>query len=155
MKQLFLATAVALACGTALAQTPSTPTNPASPSRAVEQNAVPTSPKAAAAADSKADARKSANPGADGTMVKQTPVTGEVPAGSKTAANKGEMNADTRKAGDSSDMKMVMDTNGDGMISRKEYDAYHAGMWKGMKTNKGMVSQADMQTRLKQGLGGM
>ena len=88
-------------------------------------------------------------------MVKQTPVTGEVPAGSKTAANKGEMNADARKARDSSDMKMVMDTNGDGMISRREYDAYHANMWKSMKSNKGMVSQADMQTRLKQGLGGM
>ena len=139
---------MALACSAALAQTP------ANPAKAVEQGAVPTAPKTAAAAETKLDARKSANPGADGTMVKQTPVTGEVPAGSKSAAAKGEMNADTRKRGES-DMKMAMDTNGDGMISRKEYDAHNAAMWKGMKHNKGMVSQADMQTRLKQGLGGM
>ena len=154
MKQLLIATAVALACSAALAQTPASPANPARPAKAVEQGAVPPSPSTAAAAEAKVDARKSANPGADGTMVKQTPVTGEVPAGSKSAAAKGEMNADTRKSGES-DMKMAMDTNGDGMISRKEYDAHNAAMWKGMKHNKGMVSQADMQTRLKQGLGGM
>ena len=150
MKQLLIATAVALACSAALAQTPASPVRPSQ----VEQGAVPISPKTAAAAEAKVDARKSANPGADGTMVKQTPVTGEVPAGSKTAAAKGEMNADARKGGDSK-LKMAMDTNGDGMISRKEYDAYHAVMWKGMKHHRGMVSEVDVQTRLKQGLGGM
>ncbi len=142
MKQLFLATAVALACGTALAQTPS------SPSKAVEQMAVPISPKTAAAAEAGVDARKSAKPGADGTMVKQTPVTGEVPTGSKTAAGKAEMNVEKR------DMA-AMDTNGDGMISRKEYDAYHANMWKKMTLKNGMAMQADVQMMLKQGLGGM
>ena len=39
---------------------------------------------------------------------------------------------------------MAMDTNGDGMISRREYDSYHSAMWKSMKQSKGMVSQADM-----------
>ena len=149
MKQLLIATAVALACSAALAQTP------ANPAKAVEQGAVPTAPKTAAAAEAKEDARQKANPGAGiNTGTNKAPETGAVVTTGK-AATKGEMNADARRAGDSSDMKMVMDTNGDGMISRKEYDAYHANMWKSMKANKGMVPQADMQTRLKQGLGGM
>ena len=46
---------------------------------------------------------------------------------------------------------MVMDTNNDGMISRREYDAYHHSMWKSMKQSKGMVSQADMDSMRKGG----
>ena len=42
------------------------------------------------------------------------------------------------------DFKM-MDTNGDGMISRDEYMAYHESMWMKMKRNKdGMVMMKDM-----------
>ena len=134
MKRLLTIAAVALACSAALAQAP------ANPARAVEQEAVPLAPKTAAAAEAKVDARKAANPGADGTMVKQTPVTGEVPAGSKTAANKAEMNVEAR------DLR-AMDTNGDGMISRKEYDAYHSAMWKQMKAKKDMVSMDEMLKR--------
>lgn len=134
MKKVLMTTALTLACVAAFAQTP------ANPAKAVEQGAVPTAPKTAAAADAKVDARKAANPGADGTMVKQTPVTGEVPAGSKTAANKAEMNVEAR------DLR-AMDTNGDGMISRKEYDAYHSAMWKQMKAKKDMVSMDEMLKR--------
>ena len=134
MKKVLMTTALALACVAAFAQTP------ANPAKAVEQGAVPTAPKTAAAAEAKVDARKAANPGADGTMVKQTPVTGEVPAGSKTAANKAEMNVEAR------DLR-AMDTNGDGMISRKEYDAYHSAMWKQMKAKKDMVSMDEMLKR--------
>ncbi len=46
---------------------------------------------------------------------------------------------------------MAMDTNGDGMISRREYDAYHSAMWKSMKQSKGMVSQSDMDLMRKGG----
>ena len=147
MKQLFIATAVALACGAALAQTPATPTNPASPSRAVEQNAVPTSPKAVAAADAKADARQAANPGAMSANPAKAVEQGAVPTANRTAS-RAEMNVQKR------DMA-AMDTNGDGMISRKEYDDYHANMWKKMTLKNGRASQADVQTMLKQGLGGM
>ncbi len=43
-----------------------------------------------------------------------------------------------------------MDTNGDGMISRKEWDAYHGGMWKSMKADKrGMVPWADVEKGMK------
>ena len=143
MKRLLTSAAVALACSAALAQAP------ANPAKAVEQGAVPTAPKTAAAAEAKVDARKAANPGADGTMVKQTPVTGEGPVGSKTAANKAAMNVEKR------DIK-AMDANGDGMISRKEYDDYHAKLWKRMKkSGPGGVPESDALMMLKQGLGGM
>jgi hypothetical protein len=45
----------------------------------------------------------------------------------------------------------AMDTNGDGMISRKEWDAYHGNMWRGMKADKrGMVQWSDVESRMKQ-----
>ena len=44
-----------------------------------------------------------------------------------------------------------MDMNGDGMISRKEWDAHHGKMWGTMKPNKqGMVPWSDVQA----GMGG-
>ncbi len=147
MKQLLIATAVALACSAALAQTPSTPANPA---KAVEQGAVPTAPRTAAAAEAKVDARQGANPGASATTAANPAKAveqGAVPTTSRTAS-KAEMNVEKR------DMA-AMDTNGDGMISRKEYDAYHGNMWKKMTLKNGMAMQADVQMMLKQGLGGM
>lgn len=50
------------------------------------------------------------------------------------------------------DMK-AMDTNGDGMISKKEWDSHHAMMWNKMKPKmkKGMMSMADMETMMKGG----
>ena len=142
MKRLLISAAVALACSAALAQAP------ANPAKAVEQEAVPLAPKTAAAAEAKVEARKAAKPGADGTKVKQTPVTGEGPVGSKTAANKAAMNVEKR------DIK-AMDANGDGMISRKEYDDYHAKLWKRMKPGRAGVPGSDAVMMLKQGLGGM
>ena len=47
------------------------------------------------------------------------------------------------------DMKM-MDTNGDGKISKAEYNKYHALMWTKMKKDKGgMVGMSDMQMMMK------
>jgi len=41
--------------------------------------------------------------------------------------------------------RSMMDTNGDGMVSREEFNAHHEGMWTKMKKNpKGMVMNADM-----------
>jgi hypothetical protein len=48
------------------------------------------------------------------------------------------------------DMKM-MDTNGDGMISKKEWMDYHAKMWGRMKSKNGMMSMADMEAMMKGG----
>lgn len=43
-----------------------------------------------------------------------------------------------------------MDTNGDGMISKKEWDAHHAMMWRKMSKN-GKISMADMEAMMKRG----
>ena len=46
----------------------------------------------------------------------------------------------------------AMDLNGDGFISRKEWDSYHGKMWGGMKADKrGMVPWADVEARMKGG----
>jgi len=45
----------------------------------------------------------------------------------------------------------AMDTNGDGMISKKEWDAYHAGMWSRMKSKKGMMPMADVEAMMRGG----
>ena len=53
------------------------------------------------------------------------------------------------QAGMKMDMKM-MDTNGDGKISKAEYNKYHALMWTKMKKDKGgMVGMSDMQMMMK------
>ena len=140
MKQLLIATAVAFACSAALAQTPA---------KLPESGSVPVAPKTAAAAESKVDARQAANPGVGPTMANKVPESGSVTPNAK-AAGKAEVNVDNRKAA-GADTMMAMDTNGDGMISRKEYDNYHGGIWKKMKLSNGRVSQADMDMMLKGG----
>ncbi len=48
------------------------------------------------------------------------------------------------------EMKM-MDTNGDGMISKEEYMAYHEQMFDKMKQTDGMVNMNDMHTGMRSG----
>ena len=79
------------------------------------------------------------------------------------AQAKGEMNAEAKgskmgttaaaSAGATATMgNKAMDLNGDGFISRKEWDAYHGKMWGSMKpNNKGMVPWADVEAKLKGG----
>lgn len=57
------------------------------------------------------------------------------------AADKAEMKTDAKKA---AGMK-AMDTNGDGMVSKAEWDAYHAGTWGKFNHKNGMVSMMDIE----------
>ncbi len=72
-------------------------------------------------------------------------------------AAKAEMKTDAKKDGTmaakpmSSGTKHAIDTNGDGMISQAEWNAYHGGMWKKMKRTKGMASTADYDAMMKAG----
>ena len=63
------------------------------------------------------------------------------------AAAKAEMKTDAKK---STGMKS-MDANGDGMVSKSEWDTYHAGMWGKMKLKNGMASMADVEAMAKGG----
>lgn len=68
-------------------------------------------------------------------------------AGSK-AEKKADMKVEDKKANTA---MSPMDANGDGMVSRKEYDRYHSAMWGTMKPKNGMVSMADWEAARKGG----
>lgn len=128
MQHKFILAAAAFASATAFAQAP--PGVVARPSQ--ETNPTASGGAPAAKAEAKVEARK-------GTM----PMAG---AGAMPMAAGGGSMSGTSMMG----MK-AMDTNGDGMISKKEWDAYHAGMWKRMKSKKGMMPIADVEAMMKGG----
>lgn len=77
------------------------------------------------------------------------------------AQTKGAMNNDAKTGGMSASAGTTagqtttsmgnkgMDLNGDGMISRTEWNAYHGKSWSSMKPNKqGMVPWADVQATM-------
>ena len=125
MKEKFLFALASLACGVALSQ---------APAGTVARPSQETNPTAtggpAAKAQMKVDEKKGAMPMAGGSM---------------PMAAGGTM-------GMGMDMK-AMDTNGDGMISKKEWDAHHSTMWNKMKPKmkKGMMSMPDMEAMMKGG----
>jgi hypothetical protein len=71
------------------------------------------------------------------------------------AGMKAEAKVDARKSASadaSSGMaSKPMDANGDGMISKKEWDQHHATMWGSMKSKNGMMPRADVEATLKGG----
>jgi hypothetical protein len=147
-KHPFILTLAALACGAAFAQAPAGVV--AKPSAESSPNAAPGTP--AAKAEMKVDTKK-----ANGsTLSAPNPVAGmggaapsekiNPSASGGSPAAKAEMKVDTRKSG-----QMTMDANGDGMISKREWDRYHSGMWGKMKTKNGMMSMADMEAQMKSG----
>ena len=121
MKQTLILAAAALACTAAFAQAP--PGVVTRPSQ--ETNPTASGGTPAAKADMKVDAKKAAMPMAAGAAMPMA-------AGGSTA---------------SMGMK-AMDTNGDGMISKKEWDSYHSGMWSRMKSKNGMMPMADVEAML-------
>ena len=128
MKQQLILAAAALLCTATFAQAP--PGVVARPSQESNPAASP-SGSPAAKADMKVDAKKGAMPmAAGGTM--------PMAAGASTSG--------TATMG----MK-AMDTNGDGMISKKEWDTYHGGMWSRMKSKKGMMPAAEVEAMMKGG----
>jgi hypothetical protein len=68
------------------------------------------------------------------------------------AQARGEMKNDIRTG---SRDHSAMDANKDGMVSQKEWNAYHNGMWRSMKADKkGNVAWSDVNTRMMGGAGG-
>ena len=69
----------------------------------------------------------------------------EKSADAKVAARKG--GAPTATMGNN-----AMDTNGDGLISRKEWNAHHGKMWSGMKADSnGMVPLSEIEAGMGRG----
>ncbi|MEO5658345.1 MAG: hypothetical protein ABIQ90_00920 [Polaromonas sp.] len=125
-QSIFLATC-ALACSAALAQAPASPADPASP----------------AAKEAMPPAGTKIKPGADMPMGAGGPGMG---------MEKGKGMGMEKGMGMGMDMDMkAMDANGDGMISKKEFDSHHQAMWKKMKSKNGMVPIADMEAMMQGG----
>lgn len=145
-KPSFVLTLAALACTAAFAQAPAGVV--ATPSAQTNPNASGGTP--AATAEMKVDAKK-----ANGsTLSAPNPTAGmggaaanaqiNPSASGGTPAAKAEMKVQAR-------MQNNMDANGDGMVSKREWDRYHSGMWSKMKSKNGMVPMADMEAMMKGG----
>ncbi len=134
-KHTALAALAVFACSAALAQAPASTgvTPPSEVSPAASGGA------AAANSQNKVETRKDqsnvAAPSQTGGYGKSAPVAELNPSasGGKAAATAG-MRVDVRRA----------DTNGDGMVSAAEWNAYHTNAWKSMKPGAKGVSTADM-----------
>ena len=124
--------------------------------------AIATLVTSAAFAQAAPAAAGAASPGSAGTgTATKEDITGKKSATEQKTADKAQMKVDARTgkttgsmADSNSPAMMAMDTNNDGMISRREYDTYHSTMWKSMRPSKGMVSQADMDLVRKGGPAG-
>lgn len=121
MNKSLIAIAIAFASTAAMAQAPQ--------STAQEANANKSGGVAADKAQAKTDMRK------DGT----SPMSSPSAMGSGTKMASGSTLSPRMK---------MMDTNGDGMVSQAEWNAYHSGMWKKMKKTKGMASNADVEAMI-------
>ncbi len=149
-KQSLILSLAALACSAAFAQAPAGVV--AKPSGESNPVAAPGTP--GAKAEMKVDAKKATG----STLSAPNPV-----AGSGGAAANAQINpsASGGTPAARADMKVEartnayatgsMDTNGDGMVSKREWDRYHSGMWGKMKTKNGMVPMADMEAQMKSG----
>ena len=120
MNRSLLVALLALTCGAAFAQAPAGTTP--RPSQETSPTAAGGAP--AAKAETKTEAKKGEPAAAGSTM--------GAGAGSTATGTKG------------------MDADGDGMVSKKEWDTYHSAMWK--KVNKGgKAPMADVEAMMKGG----
>lgn len=155
-KQSFVLTLAALACTAAFAQAPAGVV--ATPSAQANPTASGGTP--AATAEMKVDAKK-----ANGSTLSAPDPT----AGMGGAAANAQINPSASggtpaaragmkvEAGMEHTSMNGMDANGDGMVSKKEWDRYHSSMWgkmkMKMKSKNGMVPTADMEAMMKGGPG--
>ena len=138
LKQALIFAIAALSIGTSFAQAP--PGTVSRPSQ--ETNPTASGGAPAAKAQMKVDEKKGTMPMAGGGAPM---AAGSMPMAAGVSGGMG--------MGLGMGMMKSMDTNGDGMISKKEWDSHHAAMWGKMKPkmNKGMVPMADIEAMLKGG----
>ena len=124
MKHSIILATATLACATAFAQAPAGVV----PRPAQEINPTASGGAPAAKAEMKTEAKTGAMPMASG-----------MGSGSSMGGGMGM------------GMMKGMDANGDGKVSKKEWQAHHNMMWGKMKSKNGMVSMADMEAMMKSG----
>lgn len=149
-KQSFILTLAALAFSAAFAQAPAGVVTTPSPQS--DPNAA--GGKAATKAETKVETRKAVG----STLAAPDPVAGT---GGAAPSEKINPSASGGKAAAKADMKVgaktsatatgSMDMNGDGVVSRKEWNQYHSAMWNSMQGKNGMVPMAEAEARIKGG----
>ena len=135
-RSTLVAALATLACTAALAQAPVSPNTRPPSEVAPAASGGPAAVRAQNKVDDRA-ARSAATP-ADATAgpgVRTAPVAEIDPTRS---GGKAAVRAETRVNA------KLMDTNGDGVVSRAEWDTYHANAWTGMKPTGAGGSTADM-----------
>ena len=149
-KQSLVLALAALACSAAFAQAPAGVVS--TPSANSNPNASGGTP--AAKAEMKVDSKK-----ANGsTLSAPNPVAGMGGAAPTQQVNpsasggmpqaKADMKVNARTNASATGS---MDTNGDGMVSKREWDRYHSGMWGKMKSKNGMMPMAEVEAMMKAG----
>lgn len=149
-KQSLVLAFAALACSAAFAQAPAGVVS--TPSANSNPNASGGTP--AAKAEMKVDSKKAngstlsaPNPVAGMGGAAPTPqVNPSASGGMPQAKADMKVNARTNASATGS-----MDTNGDGMVSKREWDRYHSGMWGKMKSKNGMMPMAEVEAMMKAG----
>ena len=145
-KQSLVLALAALACSAAFAQAPAgVVSTPSANSNPTASGGTP-----AAKAEMKVDSKKAAG----STLSAPNPVAGMGGAAPTAQVNpnasggmpqaKADMKANARTMGS-------MDTNGDGMVSKREWDRHHSGMWGQMKPKNGMMPMAEVEAMMKAG----
>lgn len=133
-KQLTITALTLLASVTVFAQTPSTTTRPPS-----EINPVLSGGPAAAKAQANVEERINHS--------NQHPKDPTAGAGKSTPPAEINPTASGGKSASRAQRKVntrLMDTNGDGTVSREEWDAYHDNAWKNLNPSAAGVSSADL-----------
>ncbi len=168
MKHVLLATALTIACAAAFAQKPPL----------VGQDGPGAAPTSGAAAQNKVDARNASNPnpttrqpnlvGQDGPKNVPSDAVSQNKVDARNASNPNpttqqpmpigqdgpgamanEAAFQTRLEARNAKMYVAMDANGDGRVSRAEWNAYHGKSWSGLKQSNGAVSREEMEIMMK------
>lgn len=134
-KNTVIAAFAALACTAALAQAPAG--NTARPPS--EVNPAASGGPAAANAQNKADQRATHS-----TAAPMDPAKGDGRGAPVAEINPSASGGKAAAKADARVNARLMDTNGDGMVSRQEWDTYHANAWNSMKPGAAGVSTADL-----------
>ena len=132
-KQTVVAALAALACTAALAQAPSAPRPPS------EVNPAASGGPAAANAQNKVDSRTSRS-----TAAPMDPAKGDGRGEPVAEINPSASGGKAAAKADERVHSRLMDTNRDGMVSREEWDAYHAQAWNSLQPTNAGVSTADI-----------
>lgn len=134
-KQTVVAALAALACTAALAQAPAAnSTRPPS-----EVSPAASGGPAAANAQNKADTRVGRS-----TAAPADPTKGDGRGAPVAEINPSASGGKSAAKADARVNARLMDSNGDGMVSRQEWDAYHANAWNSLQPSNAGVSTADI-----------